>query len=65
MRTAVGHQYCTASKGSFKCAGVAQLVEQLTCNEKVGGSIPLTGTNIHAGHSDVARFLFLSGVTLG
>lgn len=26
-------------------AGVAQLVEQLTCNEKVEGSIPFTGTN--------------------
>ncbi len=25
-------------------AGVAQLVEQLTCNEKVEGSIPFTGT---------------------
>ncbi len=25
-------------------AGVAQLVEQLTRNEKVGGSIPLSGT---------------------
>ena len=54
MRTAVGHQYCTASKGSFKCAGVAQLVEQLTCNEKVEGSIPFTGTNKYAtlGDSD-------------
>ena len=65
MRTAVGHQYCTASKGSFKCAGVAQLVEQLTCNEKVEGSIPFTGTNKYAGHSDVARFNFWAGVTLG
>ena len=26
-------------------AGVAQSVEQLTRNEKVGGSIPLSGTN--------------------
>ena len=26
-------------------AGVAQLVEQLTCNEKVEGSIPFSGTN--------------------
>ena len=25
-------------------AEVAQLAEQLTCNEKVGGSIPLLGT---------------------
>ena len=27
-------------------AGVAQLVEQLTCNEKVEGSIPFTGTKL-------------------
>ena len=27
-----------------RLAGVAQLVEQLTCNEKVEGSIPFTGT---------------------
>jgi hypothetical protein len=26
-------------------AGVAQLVEQLTCNEKVEGSIPFSGTS--------------------
>jgi hypothetical protein len=26
-------------------AGVAQSVEQLTCNEKVEGSIPFSGTN--------------------
>ena len=31
-------------KVGFKRAGVAQLVEQLTCNEKVEGSIPFTGT---------------------
>ena len=38
----------------FKRAGVAQLVEQLTCNEKVEGSIPFTGTNKYAtlGDSD-------------
>ena len=29
-------------------AEVAQLVEQLTCNEKVGGSIPLFGKYIIA-----------------
>ena len=28
----------------FALAGVAQSVEQLTCNEKVEGSIPFTGT---------------------
>ena len=28
-----------------RCAGVAQSVEQFTRNEKVGGSIPLSGTN--------------------
>lgn len=27
-----------------RCAGVAQSVEQFTRNEKVGGSIPLSGT---------------------
>ena len=26
------------------CAGVAQLVEHLTCNEDVGGSIPLASS---------------------
>ena len=26
-------------------AGLAQLVEQLTCNQKVEGSTPLTGTS--------------------
>ena len=26
-------------------AGIAQLVEQLTCNEQVGGSNPSTGSN--------------------
>jgi hypothetical protein len=28
-------------------AGVAQLVVQRTCNAKVGGSSPLSGTNYH------------------
>jgi hypothetical protein len=27
-------------------AGLAQLVEQLICNEKVAGSIPATGTTL-------------------
>ena len=34
-------------------AGVAQLVEQLIRNEKVGGSTPLSGTNIT---NDLASF---------
>jgi hypothetical protein len=29
---------------SAECAGIAQSVEQLIRNEKVGGSIPLSGT---------------------
>jgi hypothetical protein len=35
------------SKSTFilKYAGVAQLVEQLICNQWVGGSIPLAGSN--------------------
>ena len=28
----------------FRIAGLAQLVEQLTCNQKVEGSTPLAGT---------------------
>ncbi len=28
----------------FRHAGVAQLVEQLTCNQQVGGSSPLAGS---------------------
>ena len=32
----------------FNCAGVAQLVEQRTCNAKVEGSNPFTGTTIGA-----------------
>lgn len=36
-------------------AGVAQLVEQLTCNEKVEGSIPFTGTSQI---NDLGRFLW-------
>ena len=35
--------------GVIKClivkAGVAQLVEQLTCNQQVGGSSPLAGSS--------------------
>ena len=35
---------CDARSCSWLFAGVAQSVEQLTRNEKVGGSIPLSGT---------------------
>ena len=48
----------TKSDIIFGYAGVAQTVEQLIRNEKVEGSIPFTGTSIHAGHSNVARFRF-------
>ena len=30
-----------------KNAGVAQLVEQLICNQQVGGSSPSTSSNVH------------------
>ena len=30
----------------MKCAGVAQLVEQLICNQQVGGSSPSTSSTI-------------------
>ena len=39
-------------------AGVAQLVEQLTCNEKVEGSNPFSGTSF-------ASLLKLAGVAKG
>jgi hypothetical protein len=32
-----------ASGSSFKCAGIAQLVEQLICNQQVVGSSPTAG----------------------
>jgi hypothetical protein len=38
------HRLSAWSAGKRK-AGLAQLVEQLICNEKVAGSIPATGTN--------------------
>ena len=34
-------------------AGIAQSVEQLIRNEKVGGSIPLSGTNINQSSTSV------------
>ena len=40
-------------------AGVAQSVEQLTRNEKVGGSIPLSGTMFYKGFSDFREPFFI------
>ena len=37
---------------NLSCAGVAQLVEQLTCNQPVGGSTPLASSKIHCSISD-------------
>jgi hypothetical protein len=39
----VSHVIC----GSFFKAGIAQLVEQLTCNQQVTGSIPVAGSAQH------------------
>lgn len=39
------HYNAVPARAPARRAGVAQLVEQLTCNEKVEGSIPFTGTN--------------------
>ena len=36
--------YTISSRQQIKCAGVAQQVEQLTCNQQVGGSIPSTSS---------------------
>ena len=51
----------------FKRAGVAQLVEQLTCNEKVEGSIPFTGTtsrmpDLLGYFSSLQRFVHLCSI---
>jgi hypothetical protein len=35
---------------SHQVAGIAQLVEQLICNQKVAGSIPAAGTNHAIGY---------------
>ena len=44
-------------------AGVAQSVEQLTCNEKVEGSIPFSGTsNFGVWRSLVAHLVWDQGV---
>ena len=34
----------------FRSAGVAQLVEQLICNQRVAGSNPVSGSNISIGY---------------
>src|SRR5262249_4911697 len=41
----------------FVDAGVAQLVEQLTCNQQVGGSIPFASSCVHAWRGQVAERL--------
>ena len=38
-------RFCRAWRHGQKCAGIAQTVEQRIRNAKVGGSIPLSGTN--------------------
>ena len=40
-------------------AGVAQLVEQLTCNQQVGGSSPLAGSRNIKGLWDFPQTLFV------
>ena len=39
----------------FESAGVAQSVEQLICNQQVGGSSPSTSSNLIWGNSRVAK----------
>src|SRR6185369_3048438 len=41
----------------FVDAGVAQLVEQLTCNQQVGGSIPFASSCVRAWRGQVAERL--------
>src|SRR5262249_31132737 len=41
----------------FVDAGVAQLVEQLTCNQQVGGSIPFASSCVYAWCGQVAERL--------
>ncbi len=38
-----GYQYIVLL--CLKCAGLAQLVEQLICNQQVAGSSPITSSN--------------------
>jgi hypothetical protein len=47
-------------------AGIAQSVEQLIRNEKVGGSIPLSGTNRIKDLANLTRVgFFVSGLLVG
>ena len=43
----------------FRHAGVAQLVEQLTCNQQVGGSSPLAGSRNIKGLWKIPQTLFV------
>ena len=52
--SSVGQSTCLTSRGSQvrvlyrpPCAGIAQLVEQLTCNQQVVGSSPISGTTLY------------------
>ncbi len=38
-------------------AGIAQMVEQLICNQKVVGSIPTVGTSYPVERQQIANFL--------
>ena len=48
-------------------AGVAQLVEQLICNQPVAGSSPITSSNKFKGlgHFVLNPFLFVPGLGMG
>ena len=47
-------------------AGVAQLVEQLICNQRVGGSNPLAGSVFKVKSKVFENFLILlSGLSIG
>ena len=47
-----------------KCAGIAQLVEQLICNQQVGGSSPSTSSKnpVHASGRDFYFLLLTSSL---
>src|SRR6267142_1479708 len=52
---------CTLSR-----AGVAQLVEHLICNQRVGGSSPFAGSNKHlTKHAGVVEWLMAPGCKPG
>ena len=61
------YQTCSRDKRSGVLAGVAQLAEQLICNQQVAGSSPITGLKKSckkpkrkiAGVSRPQRFFFL------